>query len=271
MGGMRILSLLPAATDMVYLLGLEKSLVGDEKLVSSPISSAMSSLEIDIAVRKLGHKGTGVFHIDQQKLKQLKPDLILTQELCSVCAVGFTAVRKAARILDGEVRIVSLEPESVEDILDNILLVGQVTGYRLQAQKAVKKLKKRTENCKLKTANLPRPKVLVIEWLDPMMVAGHWVPEMVERAGGKMLVTKPGEKSRRIDLAKIKIDPDIVIIAPCGFDIERTIKEKHLIQKIASRFKKSKVYLMDGDAYLTRPGPRIIKGIELLSDMIMKI
>ena len=268
MKSLRILSLLPAATEIVYLLGLEKYLVDDSKITSSAISNAMTSLEIDMAVKRLGHKGNGVFHIDQQKLKQLKPDLILTQELCEVCAVGFNQVKKAARVLDGKVKIISLEPESVEDILENILLVGEVTGYRLQAQKAAKKLKDRIKNIELRVKNKKsKQRVLVVEWLDPLMVAGHWVPQMVEMAGGQMLITKRGEKSRRINQAQLPINPDIVIIAPCGFDIDRTLKEKELIQKIVKLFN-AKVYLMDGNAYLTRPGPRVIDGIEILANIL---
>lgn len=267
---MRILSLLPAATEMVYLLGLEKYLVGDPKVTSSAISNAMSSLEIDMAVKRWGHKGNGVFHIDQQKLKQLKPDLILTQELCEVCAVGFNQVKKAARVLDGKVKIISLEPESVEDILENIVLVSEAVGHRQQARRIVQKLQKRIENCKLKIVNFKtRPRVLVIEWLDPVMVAGHWVPEMIEIAGGKMLITKAGEKSRRINQTQLKLNPDIVIIAPCGFDIKRTSKEKHLINQILRYVKNyPKVYLVDGNSYMTRPGPRIIDGIEILSEIL---
>lgn len=291
MGGMRILSLLPAATEMVYLLGLENQLVGVShdcdyppqvknisKLTSSPISNAMSSLEIDMAVKKLGHRGNGVLHIDQKMLKRLNPDLILTQELCEVCAVGFNQVQKAARILDGEVKIISFEPESVEDILENILLVGQVMsearagalGYRLQAQKAVQKLKKRIENLKLKIVNSTKPKVCVVEWLDPVMAAGHWVPEMIKVAGGLNLVSKMGEKSRKINVAQKQLNSDILIISPCGFDIKRTIRERFMINDLRLKInnKNTKIYLVDGNSYMTRPGPRIIDGIEILSEII---
>lgn len=265
---MRILSLLPAATDIVYLLGLEKYLVGDHTIISSKISNALTSLEIDMAVRKLGHRGPGVFHIDQKKLKELKPDLILTQELCDVCAIGFNQVKKAARILDSDTKIISLEPESVGDILENIGVVGEFGGKKKKAEQVIKKLKKRIRNLKFEIRNSTKPKVLVIEWLEPIMIAAHWVPEMVEMAGGEMLITKRGEKSRRINQDQLKLNPDIVVIAPCGFDINRTIKEKHLISNIKSKIPNAKFFLMDGDAYLTRPGPRIIDGIEILCDII---
>lgn len=269
--------MLPAATEIVYLLSLEKYLVGVShdcdyppavkkipQLTTSPISTVMTSLEIDMAVRKLGHKGSGVFHINKNMLKRLKPDLIISQELCEVCAVGFNQIKKAARILDGDVKIISLEPESVEDILENILLVGQVTGYSIQANKVVKKLKRRIRNLKLDIKNSTKPKVCVVEWLDPLMVAGHWVPEMVEMAGGENLVLKKGERSKYIKQSTLSaLNIDILIIAVCGFDIQRILKEKKLIKNLPGP-----VYLVDGNSYMTRPGPRIIDGIEILSEII---
>lgn len=268
---LRILSLLPAATEIVYLLGLEKYLVGtSDQVISSLVSNNMSSKQIDQSVKKLIHKGPGVFHIKEEVLKKLKPNLILTQELCEVCAVGFNQVKKAARILDGEVKIISLEPESVEDILDNIILVGELNGKNKESRLVVKGLKKRLEklNSKFFILNSKKPKVLVIEWLDPIMVAGHWVPEMVEKAGGKMLITRPGEKSRQISVGDLK-EVDILVISPCGFDIDRTIKERQLIVRVIQRLQgfQGRVYLMDGNAYLTRPGPRVIEGIEILGEV----
>ena len=277
MASLRILSLLPAATEIVYLLGLEKYLVGvSDEVISSPISNKMSSLEIDRSVGKLAHRGPGVFHINEKLLKKLKPNLILTQELCQVCAIPFTDVQKAARILDGEVKIISLEPESVEDILDNIRVVGEFVGKEKEAARVVKELKERLEKVKRKIATSPAAtrndnrKVLVIEWLDPVMVAGHWVPEMVDLAGGKMMLTRLGEKSRRINPAQESLNPDIVIISPCGLDIPRTLKEKKLIKRIIKEVGEVKggVYLVDGNAYMTRPGPRIIDGVEILSEIL---
>lgn len=277
--------MLPAATEIVYLLGLEKFLVGVShecdyppqvrkvpKVTSSPISNQMSSLEIDQEVKKIRHKGPGVFHINKNMLKRLKPDLIISQELCEVCAVGFNQIKKAARILDGDVKIISLEPESVEDILENILLIGESSGKSLESRKIVKALKNRLKilDSRLSVlATIKKPKVCVVEWLDPLMVAGHWVPEMVEVAGGQNLISKKGEKSRYIQKSDLfKSSYDIVIIAPCGFDIQRTIKEKQLIQNILDREYNGKIYLIDGNSYMTRPGPRIMDGIEILSEII---
>ncbi len=281
---MRILSLLPAATEIVYLLGLEKYLVGVShecdfpaevkgklKVTSADISNAMSSKEIDQRVKKVGHSGRGVFHIKEGVLKKLRPDLILTQELCEVCALGFTAVRKAARILEGEVKIISLEPQSVEDILKNIMLIGEATGSRQQARKVVRGLRNRIRNLKLEVRNSTKPKVCVIEWLDPIMVAGHWVPQMVEIAGGDNLLAKRGEQSKAVKIDQIKsVKVDILIISPCGFDIKRIIKEEKLVVDIMKQVKHtgSKAYLMDGASFMTRPGPRIVDGAEILAEIL---
>lgn len=275
---LRILSLLPAATEIVYLLGLEKYLVGvshecdwppevkiKPKVTSSDISNSMNSREIDERVKNSLHKGPGVFHIKKNMLKLLKPNLIITQELCKACAIAFTDVQKAARILElrsmnyeSRLEIVSLEPESVNDILDNILLVGEKTGISQRSKIVVNTLKKRlkTLNSRFIIHNSKKPKVLIIEWLDPIMVAGHWVPEMVELAGGESTLST--------------LSPDILIIAPCGFDIQRTIQEKQFIQNVLDREYNGnvRVYLVDGNAYMTRPGPRIIDGIEILSEIL---
>lgn len=284
MDQMRILSLLPAATEIVYLLGLEKYLVGVSlecdyppqakekiKVTFSEISNSMSSGQIDERIKGLLHKGAGIFHIKKDKLKLLKPNLIITQELCRVCAIPFTQVQKAARILDGEVKIVSLEPESLEDILENIRIIGEYGGRKKEAVRVVRELKKRLKIYDLRFKNIKKkPKVLVVEWLQPTMVAGHWVPEMVELAGGKMMLIQLGEKSRKINPVQEPLNPDIVIISPCGFDIRRTLKEKDLILKIIREIGEVRggVYLVDGNAYMTRPGPRIVDGVEILSEII---
>lgn len=259
---MRILSLLPAATEIVYLLGLEKYLVGVSHECDWPPQAQKKP--------KVTFSGQGVCHIKERAFKKLSPNLILTQELCEVCAVGFNQVKKAARILDGQTKIISLEPESVEDILENIMLIGEVTGSRQEARRVVEKLKKRLKIYDLRFKKLKkRPNVLVIEWLEPLMVAGHWIPQMIELAGGENLITKPGQKSNIITIHQmLSSNPDILIISPCGFDIERTKKERIKINDLRFKIKTPKVFLVDGNSYMTRPGPRIIDGIEILSEIL---
>ena len=298
MKSLRILSLLPAATEIVYLLGLEKYLVGvshecdfpaevknKPKVTTSLVSNNMTSKEIDDKVKKVGHRGSGVFHIKEGVLKKLKPNLILTQELCEVCAITPPVILRSEggpSKRDKNLKIISLEPEGVEDILNNILLIGEATGRQKQAEKVVEKLKKRFEKVHRRLLPLnqvqgrndgKRPRVLIIEWLDPLMVAGHWVPEMVNIAGGVNLLTKPGERSKYININQILLsNPDILIISPCGFDIQRIIKEKPLIDRIVKKLPENvKVYLIDGNAYMTRPGPRVVDGIEILAKFIQSL
>ena len=253
------------------------------KVTSSEISNSMSSGEIDDQVKKMGHRGPGVFHIKERLLKKLKPNFILTQELCEVCAVGFNQVKKAARVLDGDVKIISLEPEGVEDILENIQTVSQYTDREEIANKKILSLRSRMTRVssrlcsnknilRLSKAHGEVPKVLVIEWLDPFMIAGHWVPKMVELSGGKNLISKRGERSKIVTIDQMKsINPDILIISPCGFDIQRTIQEKELIDDLRLKIndKNLKIFLIDGNAYMTRPGPRIVDGIERLCAIIL--
>lgn len=317
MSKLRIVSLLPAATEIVYALGLEDYLVGvsDDsdfppqvrnipKVVTTTLPQNLTSRQIDDRVRAAKHRGVGIFHVDQELLKKLKPNLILSQELCEVCAIGASEIRRAARILKNPTRTVSLEPETIENVMENILLIGSLTGKNREAEEIVRKLKKRlsvlsyqlsdsgqsvfsrsvsqtgkqktgkpdSENRKPKTDN--RKRVLIIEWVDPIMVAGHWVPEMVKLAGGVNLISKKGEVSKRIPWQQVfKENPDVLIISPCGFDIERTMQEMNLLKNrkdynALKAVRNKSVFLVDGNAYLTRPGPRIVDGIEILSEII---
>lgn len=302
---LRIVSLLPAATEMVYALGLGKHLVGvsDDsdfpevvrslpKVVTTSLPAGLSSGEIDRRVREAKHRGIGIFHVDQKLLGKLSPTLILSQELCEVCAIGTAEIRKAAWVLNHPVRTISLEPDSISDILENIRMIGSLTGKEKEAEVLVRNLEKRVERVRHIVTARPqsgeavsmseiasasprndKPRVLIMEWLDPIMVAGHWVPEMIEKAGGVSLLCRPGDFSKRITWQEVlNADPDILIIAPCGFDIDQAKKE---IKSITSKkgygslkaVRSKQVYYIDGNAYLTRPGPRIVDGIEILAEI----
>lgn len=281
---LRIVSLIPSATEIVYLLGLGQNLMArsddsnfPEEALSKPVISEpamaenLSSLEIDRAVKSSLHQGRSLFHLDKKMLSQLEPNLILTQELCNVCAPGFTEVKQAARILEDEVTILSLEPESIEDMLENILTVGEYTDRQIEAQRAVDDLREALYTVESKARTVSRPTVIMVEWLDPIMIAGHWVPEMVDKAGGKMILSQPYRKSRPAEWSEIlNANPDILIFAPCGFDIQRTKKEIGLFKEKPGwselkAVKNQRVYLVDGDAYLTRSGPRLIQGTQILA------
>ena len=284
---MKIISLLPAATEIVCLLGLEKSLVGvsDDsdfpegvsklpKVTTTTMGPNLSSLEIDKKVKAAKHRGSSVFHIDTKVLAELAPDLILTQELCPVCAPAFTDVEKAAKKILHNTQIISLEPHSIFDILKNIQTVGELTETKQKAKEILVSLQSRLSVLSKKLISKKKPSVLIIEWLDPVMIAGHWVPEMVQRAGGAILIAKKKEPSRYLSWDDvILLDPDCIIVAPCGFSIQRTVREISLLKqkkdfKKLKAHKNSRIFLVDGNAYLTRPGPRIIDGTEIMAEIL---
>jgi iron complex transport system substrate-binding protein len=281
---LRIVSLIPSATEIVYLLGLGDFVVArshdsnfpaaalNKPVVSQPsIPSNLTSRQIDDAVKQSLHTGTSLFHVDQKILQHSKPNLILTQELCAVCAPSFTQIKKAARILTAPVKLLSLEPNTVEDVFENILTVGAHTRKQSAAKKLVANLKHRVAEVERKTRGIDRPSAIVIEWLDPIMIAGHWVPQMVEKAGGKMLLSQPFHKSRKAFWQEILVaDPDVLIFAPCGFSIDRAKREMEIFTSKPAwgrlrSVRGGKVYFVDGDAYFTRSGPRLVDGIEILA------
>lgn len=287
LGRQTIVSLLPAATEIVCLLGLENSLVGisDDSdfplsvrklpiVTSTVLPPDLSSNEIDKRVRDAKHKGTSVFHIDKGLLNQLKPDLILTQELCPVCAPAFTDIEKTVKKILSNTTILSLEPHKISDIFKNLRMVGEQTNTLQKAKEIVKSLKSRLSYVSSTVKGLKKQSVLIIEWLDPLMIAGHWVPEMVEKAGGKMLFAQKAKASQHVTWDEIlQVNPDVLILAPCGFTIERTIQEQSLITKRDSftslqAYKKNKIFFIDGNSYLTRPGPRIVDGVEIIAEIL---
>lgn len=282
---MRIVSLLPSATEIVCALGLADYLVGvshdcdyppaiagKQVLSDALVSPALSSPQIDAAIRGYVHSGKSVYHLDGEHLAALQPDLILTQELCRVCAPSFTEVRRAARVLEGRTRLVSLEPRGIDDILQTILDVGRLTGKDAAAGDLVARLRARIDCITAMPAPRPRPRVVCLEWLDPLFVAGHWVPEMVEMAGGLDMLGRPREDSFVVEWPRvIAAAPDILMVMPCGFDLTRTRAEIHLLTRRPGwasipAVRDGRVYLTDGAAYFSRPGPRLVRGLEILAE-----
>lgn len=284
---MRIASLLPSATEMVCALGLTDELVGishdcdyppeirgrpvlSEAIVTSDLPSGLT----DTRIRDHVHKGKSVYHLDERQLVQLQPELILTQELCTVCAPSYTLVKQAAKVLEAEAKIVSLEPRGVLDILDNILLVGELTERRRQAEVLVDQLRERIERVQTTAAGLPAPRVVCIEWLEPIFVGGHWVPEMVQMAGGMDALGRPREPSFAVAWDEVvAVEPDVLVLMPCGFDVPRVRQEVHLLTgrpgwNDLPAVRRSRVYLTDATSYFNRPGPRIVTGLEILATIL---
>lgn len=282
---MRIVSLLPSATEIVYALGLGASLVGvthecdyppnartKPSVSASALDGRMDSTTIDRFVSSSIHDHRGIYTLDEHLLHDLKPDLILTQELCDVCAVSYADVRRAARILPGDIPVVSLEPRTLGDILDTITLVGSLTAREEAAAQVVRGLKQRIDAVRLRAAEAPdRPRVYCMEWIDPPFRAGHWIPEMVRLAGGIEVVGREGERSTRTTWQEIaEAAPEVVVVMPCGFDIERAVQELDAASDrpewaALPAIQSGTVWIADGSAYFSRPGPRMINGLDILA------
>jgi len=277
---MRICSLLPSGTEILYSLGLGDQIVAVTHECDYPPETAakpkitedliepgrMTSIEIDHHVSSnIGRHGT-IYRLKQDLLETLKPDLIVTQELCEVCAVSYKEVQHAARVLEGRTRIVSLEPTTLNEMLETILLVGELTGRKDAALEKVQELNARLRRVRERVRDRERPRVYAMEWLDPPFSAGHWVPEMVEIAGGDEVLGKRGSKSERITPERIlEAQPEIIVLMPCGFSLERTVEEYRRTRFLPGW--SGQLYAVDGSSYFNRSGPRLIDGVEILSEI----
>jgi iron complex transport system substrate-binding protein len=287
--GLRIVSLLPSATEIVCALGLEDSLVGithecdyppairnKPALTASRIShETMTSAEIDHAVRSQLDGHGSIYDLDQERLLALKPDLVLTQELCDVCAVSYKTVKKAARLFDADVRVVSLEPNTIADIFENILMVGALCGEEDKAKELIAGLRSRLDAIRAKTSGLAnRPRTLMLEWIEPPFAPGHWVPEQVAIAGGDHAFGQAGRPSVTTTGQAIKAyAPEIIVMIPCGYykeDIFRQLPQSRLPEgwNDLPAVKNEAVWAVDATSYFSRPGPRVIEGVEILSRIL---
>ncbi len=283
---MRIVSLLPSATEIVCALGLEEQIVAVSHecdyppiVTKKPVLTASRihtqlhrSVEIDENVER---HGGNIYELNSELLEELKPDLILTQELCLVCAVSYTRVREAASILRGDVSIVSLEPNNLEDIMENILFVGRLTGKSAEAEKLVAGLRSRMEKVRSRAQlAASKPRVFFMEWLKPPWVGGHWIPQMADYAGGTDGMGNLGRPSSRVSWEKIlEYKPEIIVLSPCGFDVDRIMRELHVLSEYRDlqtlpAFISSRIYAVNASAYFSRPGPRTIDGLEILAHII---
>lgn len=287
---MKICSLLPSATEIAFALGLGENLVavthecdyppearGKTVVVGSVLGEEKkhSSAEVDRIVAENRARGKSTYLIDAEKLKEAGPDLIVTQGLCEVCAVSRDHIVGISEVLDKVPEILSLEPNTVPEILDSVLAVGEVAGVQEAAETLVGDLRRRMETVERKLLNERyRPGVFCLEWLDPPYAPGHWVPEMVERAGGTPLLGKTGQPSFRTDWDSIlETAPEYVIVMPCGFNVEETLdrigevtkaRQWHMLPAI----RKGHCYIVDANSYFSRPSPRTVDGIELLAGII---
>jgi iron complex transport system substrate-binding protein len=288
---MRIVSLLPSATEIVYALGLGDQLVGVTHECDYPADArrkpaltrsiltdpSLGSAAIDAAIQDLlraGHSPGSIYHIDAETLREVAPTLILTQQLCDVCAVSFAEVQRAVASVGGECRVLSLEPTGIDEIMDSIEEVGRLCGVEETARRVVADLRARLRAVAAAVEGAPRPRVLCVEWLDPPFTAGHWVPEQVRLAGGVEVLDRAGRHSERARWAGLlPLAPEVVVLLPCGFDLAGTIQEAHRTAPPPGwadlpAVRHERVYAVDGSAYFSRPGPRVVDGVELLAHIL---
>ena len=282
---MRIASLLASATESVYELGLGDRLVAishecdyppealNQPRVSRPRfdPTGMDSAAIDRAVRDAMARFGNVYELDVYKLRQVAPDLILAQAVCDVCAVPTSLAQEVAAALDGNPRVLSLDSHTIDDILDGIRAVGEAAGVPDRAQAYVAGLQARLAAVRDRVDSRPRPSVLAIEWLDPVFVPGHWVPQMIETAGGNLLAGSGGMPSRQMPWDDIAgLDPDVLLIMPCGYKLEQTRAEagkfaEELHAAAPRAVQAGRAFVLNGSDYFNRSGPRTVDGVEILA------
>ncbi len=285
----RIVSLLPSTTEIVSVLGLQEKLVGvthecdfppgvsnKPHITESRIShETMSSKEIDHAVRTQLDGHGSIYDLDEGLLGILDPDLILTQELCDVCAVNYEMVAKSAGIFAADAKIVSLEPTTISEILESIVVVGEICGIKERAAAVVEQLEARITLLQKQTETIKtRPNVFMLEWLEPPFAPGHWVPEQVNFAGGNCLLGNAGQKSTTTTFEElIESNPDVIALIPCGYYIDDILRQlpvtnfpPEFLQLKAIR--DGNVWALDASSYFSRPGPRVVDGAEILAKVL---
>jgi len=285
----QIVSFLPSATEIACALGLADQLVGITHECDYPVEiegkpvvvrsalpiETMNQREIDVAVAERMRAGHSLYQVDEKLLQELAPDLILTQDLCQVCAPSGTEVSQALNLLPKKPRILWLTPNSLEQIFANVRELGEATGRAKEADELIANGRARLEKIAAVTGNLShRPRVFCMEWLDPVYCSGHWVPQMVRLAGGEDTLAREGADSVRIPWDEVREwAPEVLIITPCGFNLENTIEQALKLFTYDGwsnlpAVRKGRVYAVDANSYFARPGPRVVDGTELLAHLI---
>lgn len=283
----RIISFLPSATEIIYLLGSQDLLFGVTDQCNYPAeaknkpqvirsvfdSESMTSLQIEEKIQELSRLQNDFFIINYDLLKKIQPDLIISQGLCDVCSPHKKQTYDSIQFLDNKPHSLVLDPHTVDDIMQNILDIAKTVGKETDGSQIKVSLTKKIEKISA-TNKSNRPKVICLEWFDPFYICGHWVPQMVGLAGGINGISKIGERSRKIDLSQIaQFDPDILFLSPCGFDLHKVLQESGSLQKnnqwnSLRAVKNDMVFAVDALSYFSRPSPRIIIGIEILAKII---
>lgn len=277
---MRIVSLLPSATEIVYALGLDDQLVGvtfecneparartdKQVVVGGADTSTMTAGEIDAYVRDRVAAGEDLYTLDQGALAKLAPDLILSQDLCRVCAIPTGQVAAALSHLGCEADVLTLDPYSLADVLESIRVVGVAAGVAARADRLVQSLESRLSDLRTRVDGRPRQRVAVVEWVDPLFAGGHWIPDQVEAAGGTPVGGHPHRASGPSSWEELRFArPDVVFVAPCGFGLDGAVSQAEIV---AQELPEAAIWALDGDAVIVRPGPRLVDGVEAMASAL---
>ncbi|KYH45918.1 cobalamin-binding protein [Branchiibius sp. NY16-3462-2] len=276
---MRIVSLLPSTTEILFAIGAGDDVVGvtfecdtppealERTIISnSAMPQGLSPREIDDYVAAALARGEDLYHLDADALRSLDADLVVTQDLCAVCAVDVSVVDDALAYLGCTAQVLTIDPHTMEQVLDSIRTLGAATGHDDAADALVTRLRARLADVARAVADRPRPRVLVLEWTDPPFAPGHWIPEMVTMAGGEPALGVVGERSERVDWAAVSASgPEVVVVAPCGYGVDDSAR---LGREILDHLPDVPVWAVDANASFARPGPRLVDGVEALAALL---
>lgn len=279
---MRIVSLVPSATEILFALGLGDCVVGVTHECDHPtearnvrrvtrdrLPAGLSAGQIDAAVREQTLEGRAIYELDRDALRELAPDLIVTQALCAVCAVSFDEVQEVAAALPSEPKVVSLDPTTLGEVLGDVRTLAEATGRREAGVDLVQDAAGRIDRVKLAVRGRPRPRVAALEWLDPVYAAGHWTPQIIEYAGGEDVLGNPGEHSEVVSWDLVAAaQPDVVVVMPCGYDAERSREEALAFRERLAAVGAGQIVAVDAAGWFSRPGPRLVQGLEAMAHIL---
>jgi iron complex transport system substrate-binding protein len=278
----RIVSLLPSATEIVYVLGLEGDLVGVTHecdwppaarsvrvVCHSALPPTTDPVEIDRLVAASVGDGEPIYRLDRETIRDLRPDVVLCQDLCAVCAVPSGQVNAALELLGCHAEVVSLDPGRLDDVLDCVVQVGMVAGVDDRAEAVVADLRRRLADVRAAVEGRARPRVFALEWGDPPFNGGHWIPDVIEAAGGEPVLANRGAPSERVGWSDIAAaDPEVVVFMPCGYDLDAAADEGRRTLVSRPELAGRTLFAVPANAYFSRPGPRLVDGVELLADLL---
>ena len=279
---MRIASLVPSATEMLFALGLGGSVVGVTHecdyppaaaelphLTATVLPEGLGAGEIDAAVKQVIGEGRALYTLDEERLRELAPDLIVTQAVCEVCAVSYDDVVAVAARLPSGPRVVQQDPSTLGDVLDDVIHLGEAAGIEERAAGLRQELEQRLQVVRETVEGAARPRVLALEWLDPPFLGGHWIPEMVELAGGEDVAGRPGQKSPQVEWEDLAdLDPDVIVAMPCGWYLEDSLAQALADRDRLDSLGAQRLFAVDAASTFSRPGPRLVDGVELLAHLL---